>query len=311
MDNVWKAAVDRRKIWVYHRPPVTDLEHIATTSLRPEVLEAVIAAARLGGNPSSLHQPGQRAHRMVEAGREAVRRLLGAPRAQVIFTASGTEANHLGMTALARWQRVHQGRHRVLCLPGMEKICGGLTTEGFTVTALPPPVSGGPGEVLPDDLKQTLAVVAMRVAPKEAGVEPPVAEWAKAAAPGWVHLDGGAAVGRAAMSFVQWGAASLALSAHRFGGPPGIGVLVLRPDIDPDALTPLWRGGGQERGLRSGTQALPLVAGLTVAAELLLASMDTRKPGAQEAATSVEPSKEPDPTPQGLSDVENARRSRP
>jgi cysteine desulfurase len=225
-----------------------DLDANATEPLRPEARAALLAALEAGGNPSSVHGGGRAARARLEAARAAVARLADAAPADVVFTSGGTEANALALHALGAGRRVLVG-----------------ATEHAAVRAAAPgaeviPVHGD-GTLALEALEAALrasppALVCAMAANNETGVLHPLeAIGALCAAHGArLHVDAVQVARRGGLPRAD----ALALSAHKLGGPPGAGALVLRPGL---ALAPLIPGGGQERGRRGGTEALPALAG--------------------------------------------------
>lgn len=233
------------------------LDHNATAPLRPEAAEAMLRAMGTAGNPSSVHGFGRAARRILEEAREAVATLVGADTAGVIFTSGGTEANALALAAF--------GRRRVL----------------VSAVEHPSVLKAGACETVPVDRDGLVdlealaamlsaadepALVAVMLANNETGVMQPIAEVARIAhAHGaLVHCDAVQAAGRIPVDLARLGVDSLALSAHKFGGPMGAGALAL---VDPLALfAPLLRGGAPEGRRRAGTENVPAIAGFGAAA---------------------------------------------
>jgi cysteine desulfurase len=236
----------------------TYLDWNATAPLRPEAAAAMSAVLARCGNPSSVHRWGRAGRHMVERAREAVAALLGGvDPSNLVFVSGGTEANHLALLGAGR-QRVlvsaveHDSvRHAV---PGSETI----------------PVDCD-GVVVLDELDRLLAadprpaLVSVMFANNETGVVQPVAEIAAIARKyrALFHCDAAQAVGKFALDAGEIGADLFTLSAHKLGGPPGVGGLVVTGGLD---LAPLFHGGGQERGRRAGTENLPGIAGFAAAA---------------------------------------------
>jgi cysteine desulfurase len=246
------------------------LDYNATTPLRPEALEAMAASVDEVGNPASLHAAGQGARRRLEAALEAMAALVGATGRRVVVTGSGSEANNLAVLGIGR-SAARRGRHRVLLSavehPCVRAACERLATEGSTVQVIP---VDGRGVVDLEALERLLAddvgLVTVMLANNETGVRQPIDEIARLARSrgASVHTDAVQAAGKITVDFEALGVSSLAMAAHKLGGPKGIGALVLAPGVDPE---PLWGGGGQQHGLRSGTPPVTLAAGFAAAAE--------------------------------------------
>ena len=233
----------------------TYLDWNATAPLRPEAAAAVANALALGGNPSSVHGRGRVARQFVEESRATVAALAGAPADAVVFTSGGTEANHLALLG-----------------PGRERILVSAVEHSSVLQAVPEaeriPVDRD-GLVDPAALAAMLddrpALVSVMLANNETGVIQPVAEIARTAhAHGALfHCDAVQPAGKMPLSLAVIGADFLTLSAHKIGGPAGIGALVMAPGAE---VTPLQRGGGQERNRRAGTENLAGIAGFAAAA---------------------------------------------
>jgi cysteine desulfurase len=235
----------------------TYLDWNATAPLRPEAAAAISAALTRCGNPSSVHRWGRAARQTVERARVAVAALVAAPPDMVVFVSGGTEANHLALLGA--------GRERVLV----------SAIEHDSVRRAVPAAEHIPvdrnGVVLVGELEGMLAadprpaIVSLMLANNETGVVQPVsAVSALARARGALfHCDAVQAAGKMAIDIGGIGADLLTLSAHKLGGPPGIGALVIRDGFD---LSPLLRGGGQERGRRAGSENLVGIAGFAAAA---------------------------------------------
>lgn len=247
--------------------PTCYLDHNATTPLVPEAMVAMRGAMERCGNPSSVHSAGRHARRLVEDAREQVARVVGADPADVVFTSGGTEANVMALAGC--------GRSRVLV---------SAVEHPSVIRAIDAP------EVVPvdthgvvrlDALEAMLAasgepaLVSVMLANNETGVLQPVAQVsALARAYGaWVHCDAVQAPGRIVIDVRALGVHLLSLSAHKLGGPAGIGALVVSPDV---TLRPLSRGGGQERGRRAGTENVIGIAGFGAAAQTSLSARPDR-----------------------------------
>jgi cysteine desulfurase len=245
------------------------LDYNATAPVRPEVGEAVAAALALAGNPSSVHEDGRRARARVEESRIQVAALVGTAPANVVFTGSGSEANNLALYG-PRPARILASaiEHPSILRPAAER------PGGFALI----PVDGN-GVVDLGALKALLAentagpvLVTVMMANNETGVLQPsekVVEIAKEAG-ALVHIDAVQAAGRVPLAFDSLGADLMSLSAHKLGGPKGVGALIKRAEVQ---LVPLIAGGGQERGLRAGTENVPGIAGFGSAAQAALAEL--------------------------------------
>lgn len=242
----------------------------ATAPLREEARRAVDAAQALPGNASSVHAEGRAARRAVEQAREAVAALAGAQPGDVFFTSSGTEANMLALTPAIETAGEKRPRSRLL-ISAIEhaSVRAGGRFPREAVEELP---VDRQGLIDLDALAVAVAgsprpLVSLMLANNETGVIEPVAEAAAIvhAAGGLFHVDAVQAAGRIACDIGALGADLLTLSAHKIGGPKGCGALIRgREDLHfPD---PLIRGGGQERGLRAGTENVAGIAGFGAAA---------------------------------------------
>lgn len=235
----------------------TYLDWNATTPLRPEAAAAMSAVLARCGNPSSVHRWGRSARQAVDQARPAVAALLNAPPEGVVFVSGGTEANHL-----------------VLLGSGCERILVSAVEHDSVLRAVPQAeriLVDRDGVVVLDTLDRLLAadprpaLVSVMLANNETGVLQPVAAIAAIArAHGALfHCDAVQAAGKIPLDARMIGADFVTLSAHKLGGPPGIGALVVTGELE---LTPLLRGGGQESGRRAGTENLAGIAGFAAAA---------------------------------------------
>jgi cysteine desulfurase len=233
------------------------LDWNATAPLRPQAAAAMSATLAHCGNPSSVHRWGRAARQAVERARSAVGALLEAPPEAIIFVSGGTEANHLALLGA--------GRNRVLV----------SAVEHDSVLRAVPEAERIPvdrdGIVVLDVLDRLLAadprpaLVSVMLANNETGVVQPVAEIARIARVygALFHCDAAQAAGKIALDLGAIGADLVTVSAHKLGGPTGIGALVVKGELE---LAPLLRGGGQERGRRAGTENLVGIAGFAAAA---------------------------------------------
>ncbi len=245
------------------------LDHNATTPLHPEALEVMTRVLReVPGNPSSTHQEGSEAKRVVETARAQLASLLGAEPRELIFTGGATEANNLALAGLAPVLAA-RGRHLVSTAvehPSVEEPLRRLEGAGFSVTRLGVDADGRLElDALDDALRDDTALVSVIWANNETGVLQDVeAIAARCHARGTLlHVDATQAVGKVAVRVDRVAVDVLSTSAHKFGGPKGVGLLALRCDAVPEAFV---RGGPQERRLRGGTHNVAGIAGFGAAA---------------------------------------------
>lgn len=243
------------------------LDYNATAPVRPDVRDAMMDALGLAGNPSSVHGPGRAARAAVEDARTWVAALAGADASAVVFTATGSEANNLALSGPRPGHIIASAvEHPSVLRPAAEQ--GG----GFSLAAV-----DGDGVIDLVRLEEQLAaakdegpvLVAVMAANNETGVLQPVAEVVRLARQygALVHCDAVQAAGRVALDFAGLDCDFMSLSAHKIGGPKGVGALIIRPGL---SIAPLISGGGQERGLRAGTENVPGIAGFGVAAQCAL-----------------------------------------
>jgi cysteine desulfurase len=242
----------------------------ATAPLRPEAQEALLAALAVAGNPSSVHAEGRGARRLIEAAREDVAALVGARPADVFFTSSGTEANMLALTPGIETAAEKRPRDRLL----MSAIEHASVRAGgrFRHEAIAEFAVDDAGRADLAALKTAVSqsprpLISLMLANNETGVVQPVAEAAAIVheAGGLFHVDAVQAAGRIGCDIRALGADLLTLSAHKIGGPKGLGALVRSSD-DIHIADPVIRGGGQERGMRAGTENVAGIAAFGAAA---------------------------------------------
>ncbi len=242
----------------------------ATAPIRPEARDALQEALAAAGNPSSVHAEGRAARRLVERAREEVAALVGARPADVFFTSSGTEANMLALTPAIETAGEKRPRDRLL-ISAIEH--ASVRTGGrFRHDAVIEFSVDADGRADLAALKDAVGgsarpLVSLMLASNETGVLQPVADAAAIvhASGGLLHVDAVQAAGRIPCDIHHLGADLLTLSAHKIGGPKGVGALV-RAREDVHIADPLIRGGGQERGLRAGTENVAGIAAFGAAA---------------------------------------------
>lgn len=257
------------------------LDYSATTPTRPEAIAAMQAVfTQQWGNPSSLHEWGQRAATVVEQARMQVAPLINAPDPEsIIFTSGGTEANNLAIMGVAHLYAKPQHiiisnvEHSAVAEPARL-----LELWGWQVTRLG---VDGKGRVNPLCLKAALqdnsVLVSIIYGQSEVGTLQPIEELGNIARSAGVlfHTDAVQVAGRLPVNVKNISVDLLSFSSHKIYGPQGAGALYVRPGVE---LVPLLNGGGQEKRLRSGTQAVPILAGFGVAAELATQEMPTETP---------------------------------
>ena len=241
------------------------LDHNATTPPRPESAEAVSLALMEWGNPSSVHAFGRSARRIVDDARRQVAALAGADPSAVVFTSGGTEANNLAIRGCGRARILVSAVEHPSVLEAADDI------ETIPVDAR--------GIVDLDALRAMLrdgegTVVSVMLANNETGAIQPVKEVAAIArdAGALFHCDAVQGAGKLPLDFQTLGADMMTLSAHKIGGPKGVGALIAADHVQ---LAPIMRGGGQERGRRNGTENVPGIAGFGAAAEQAAAEVGT------------------------------------
>jgi cysteine desulfurase len=246
------------------------LDYSATTPTHPQVIERVATILRHDwGNPSSLHTWGQDTATVIEMAREQVAGLINANPDQIIFTSGGTEADNLAIIGVA--QQYNRPRHIIISSVEHSAIaepCKQLEQQGWQITRLP---VNRQGRVDPLDLKAAIqsdtVLISIIYGQSEVGTLQPIEELGSIATERGVlfHTDAVQVAARCAIDVRKLPVDLLSLSSHKIYGMQGSGALYIRAGVD---ILPLLRGGGQEKGLRSGTQAVPAIASFGLAAEL-------------------------------------------
>jgi cysteine desulfurase len=259
-----------------------DADHAATTRLAPEARAAMEPfLGEAFGNASSVHARGEAAREAVEEARAAVAALIGASTEEIVFTATGSEANNLALQgALAT---APAGRQRLVVTaiehPSVLETARDLEARGVPLTIVP---VESDGVVRPERVAEALgadvALVSVMWANNEVGTLQPVAEIAALAraAGARFHTDAVQAVGKLPVSVEEAGADLLSLAGHKFHGPLGAAALYVRRRV---RLAPLVHGGHQERGRRAGTENLPAIVGLGAASRLAASRLAAGEPG--------------------------------
>lgn len=260
-------------------PGTVYLDHAASTPMYPEAVAAMTAQLTRHGNASSLHATGRAARRVVEESRETIGRALNARPGEVVFTSGGTESDNLAVKG-TYWARraADPRRTRILTttvehhavLDTVEWLAG----KGADVELLPVDRCGRVDlDALRDAVERdpaSVALVSVMWANNEVGTVQPIARVVEIAhahdIP--VHTDAVQAVGQVPVDFAASGVDAMTVTAHKIGGPLGVGALVVRRELE---LVPLLHGGGQERDVRSGTLDAPAIAGFATAVELSVA----------------------------------------
>jgi cysteine desulfurase len=256
------------------------LDHAATTPMLPDAIAVMTRELGQLGNPSSLHNAGRRARRVVEESRELIAECYGARPSEVIFTSGGTEADNLAIKGLY-WARRDGGRRSRVLVTAVEHHAvldpaqwlasheaaqvGWLPVDRtglLTAEALRAVIEAGPGP-------EAVALISVMWANNEVGTIQPIAGLAAVAHEYQIpfHTDAVQAAGPLPVSFTAAGVDALTLSGHKIGGPVGVGALLLARGAEP---VPVLHGGGQERDVRSGTLDAPAIAAFAAAAQIVV-----------------------------------------
>jgi len=252
------------------------LDHNATTPTHPEVVRAMARCYAQGyANPASQHHPGQHARKLLEDARERIAEILGADLTspqpdRLIFTSGATEANNLAVLGIAQSGAGERGQviisaieHPSVIGPAEHLLELGWRLDTLAVT----PEGTVRSELLPGILATKTRLVSVLLGNHDTGVLQPVAELAvlcnRTGVP--LHTDAAQVVGKLPVDFRTLGVAAMSIGAHKFGGPLGIGALLLRHGVP---LTPVLFGGHQQSGLRPGTEPVALAVGMLTALEL-------------------------------------------
>jgi cysteine desulfurase len=255
------------------------LDNVATNPLHPEVLEAMLPYFReLYGNPLSLYEPGIKAREAVEKARENTASLINAKPKEIIFTASGAEANNFALKGIA-YANQNKGKHIIISKIEHHSVLNTarfLEKSGFAVTYLPVDKNGivNPEDVEKAINKETILISIIHASP-EIGTIEPITEIGRIAKKKGVifHTDAVASVGNIPVDVQSPGIDLMSFAAHQFYGPKGAGALYVR---EGTRIVPLIYGGIQEGGRRAGTENVPAIAGMGKAAELAKINLQKR-----------------------------------
>ncbi|MFJ2620536.1 cysteine desulfurase family protein [Glutamicibacter sp. NPDC087344] len=255
--------------------PAVYLDHAATTDMTPEALAAITAQFATTGNPSSLHTAGRRANRVVDDARIAIATAAGAHPSELIFTSGGTESDNLALKGLY-WNRVKANPEaRVILVAGIEHhavldtVTWLVEHEGAELCWMPVDADGvldlDAVRALVQQHHEHIALGTLMWANNEVGTVQPVTQFATLLAEFGIpaHSDAVQAFGAVHTNFADSKLAAMSISAHKIGGPVGIGGLLVRRDV---TLMPVQHGGGHERKMRSGTLNAAAAAGFAAAA---------------------------------------------
>lgn len=253
------------------------LDNSATTAVDREVLDAMMPYfTDTFGNPSSLHGYGREALAVVDQAREKIARLLNAKPTEIYFTSGGSESDNWALRGAAHTYQ-KQGKHIITTAiehPAILETCKLLESEGFEVTKLP---VGRDGRVSLEDLKNAVRddtiLVSVMFANNEMGAIQPIAEIGAFCREEGIlfHTDAVQAAGSIKIDVQEQNIDMLSLSAHKFHGPKGVGLLYIRSGVRAGKLI---YGGGQERGFRAGTTNVPAIVGMAKALEISVRDMD-------------------------------------
>lgn len=253
------------------------LDHAATTPVHPDALAAMLPCFGYHyGNPGSLYSLGKKAVNLVEEARSRTASLIGASPHEIIFTSGGTEADNMAIKGAAFASRKKSG-HIITCASEHHAVlntCEWLEDKGFTVTYLP---VDSYGILNPDDVKKAITkntiLISVMHANNETGTVQPVEAIGKIASDNGIlfHTDSVQSTGKIPVDVASMNVDLLSISSHKIYGPKGVGALYVK---NKAALSPLFSGGGQEKGLRSGTENVTGIVGFGRACEIALGNLD-------------------------------------
>ena len=262
------------------------LDHAATTPMREEVLVAYLEHLRAVGNPSSVHRFGQDVRNVLEAARESLASSIGCNRSEVIFTSGGTESDNLAVKGLY-WQRRVEDANRKIIVTAATEHHGVLDPifwleqhQGAEVALIPVDRNGvfdlGWLQQFVEQRGQEIALISLMWVNNETGVIANIEKITQIAGLAGipVHSDAVAAFGHIPVNFAESGLAAMSVTAHKVGGPVGVGALVVGRQVK---LVSLTHGGGQERGMRSGTMDAAGASAFALAAQISVSELPARQ----------------------------------
>lgn len=251
------------------------LDHNATTALESRVMEAMLPWMQTQtGNPTSRHVYGRTARNAIEHARTQVAEACGAYASQVIFTSSGTEANNFALKGIAGTQPETQILYSAIEHPCVSRPAMAMQKLGWTSKSLAVNNDGIViAELLKEHLKAPTSLVSVMLANNETGVIQEIASIAEFAreSNAYVHTDAVQGLGKLPLNFTDLNVHAMTVSSHKIHGPQGAAALIVDKRVD---IQPLFHGGGQERGLRSGTENLAAIVGFGMACELASANLN-------------------------------------
>jgi cysteine desulfurase len=252
------------------------LDHAATSPLRPAVLEAMLPyLTQHTGNPSSLHASGRRARQGVDEARESIAQIIGAQPREIVFTAGGTEADNLAVKGVA-WAATARGRHVIMSAVEHKAVLNAaavLERSGFGVTVLPVDRYGRVDPLaVAEALTDRTSLVSVMAANNEIGTIQPIADIGEIVRghPARFHVDAVQYAAHGPIDVDGWQADLVSLSAHKLGGPQGVGTLYVRRGTQ---MLPQLQGGSQERQRRAGTENVAGIVGFGAAFRIAHASL--------------------------------------
>jgi cysteine desulfurase len=266
-------------------------DHNSTTALKPEVLEAMLPwLTQATGNPTSRHVYGRNARDAMELARKQIAECVGAQASQVVFTSGGTEANNFAVKGITTNLSPSQLLISSIEHPCVTRPAQFLAWQDWKVAQIG---VNSQGEIDLAQAEQTLntrtGLISAMLANNETGAIQPVTELAKLAKAhgALLHTDAVQAFGKIAVDMSALGVQAMTISSHKIGGPIGVGALIIDKRVD---IAPLLHGGGQERGLRSGTENVAGIVGFAKACQLAMQSMASRYTTVQQLRDQLESS---------------------